>query len=599
MGHENENENENLEEKTVQRKTWQDGGGNNGNSGNNNTGSDPVATDPNADGINVVQKKDAKTSGLNSNKQEGINTFPNNPEMQKGLQNMLPRNNDSANSTINKQPSNLSSVIQQWQKEENGNKKDPTQMQVIQKQDAADTVDEGVNTVENTVSDSEQAIEGGQQAIEDGQETVEGAVEDGQQAIEDGQETVEGAVDAAETFQVQGELDKKKIKEEFRPPPTILLPPLPITMQPYFKYEVSYVANGGLDVAETSANMSVSSKASFEGGLDFALNALFAKAGLNANINAKLPAAEDATNEATVEWSKDGGFNTNAKIKGAINAGINGYFQLLFYKHELQLMNVHIADIELEIGDGKLNKADIKFVWQPSEGDLIDTSKFFTWLTEDDEAVAKVAALTNEEINQLPSSFKAELLAKIRDVFVGQKHEDQILRLMGIVKGKSSKISDIAWEVMDAAYANDHNGEKPNGYEQMYEWIHTKMDGENEKAMDEAIKQEKIVDIFLGAKINGVKNKLVDINVNSFEVKGVGKELSPEDEQYFKDLVKSKDYNKLLRGSDDHGNNFRASVNIKFDEGTFIMRNANISSTVEGHDSTSIMVGLEMGSASI
>ncbi len=137
----------------------------------------------------------------------------------------------------------------------------------------------------------------------------------------------------------------------------------------------------------------------------------------------------------------------------------------------------------------------------------------------------------------------------------------------GIVKGQSSKISDIAWEVMESAYANDHNGEKPIGYEQMYEWIHTKMDGENEEAMEAAIQQEKVVDIFLGGKINGVNNELVDISVNSFEIKGVGRELSPEDEQYFKDLIKDKDYNKLLRGSDDHGNIFRASVNVEFDEG--------------------------------
>ena len=73
MGHKNENDEDNLEEKTVQRKTWQDGGDNNGNDGNKNNNSDPLGIDPNADGINVTQRKDAKTPGLSEDKQQGIN----------------------------------------------------------------------------------------------------------------------------------------------------------------------------------------------------------------------------------------------------------------------------------------------------------------------------------------------------------------------------------------------------------------------------------------------------------------------------------------------------------------------------------------------
>lgn len=265
----------------------------------------------------------------------------------------------------------------------------------------------------------------------------------------------------------------------------------------------------------------------------------------------------------------------------------------------MQLANVKIANIELDIGDGKINSAKIDFVWQPKEGDLIDTSKFFAWLSEDDEAANQVAGLSNEEVNQLPSGMKAELLAKIRDVFVGQKHEEQMLRLMGIIKGTKSTITDVAWDVMMSAYSKDHDGAAPTGYEQVFDWLHTKMDGNHDEAMEEAATLDKINDIQLYGEIDGEENGVPKIILSDYTSKRVGGDISTEDKEYFKGLIQQNKFTELMAGSDDFGNTFRASANVKFSEGNYTLIGSSANSTVKGYDPSSIYNGLKSATSSL
>ena len=90
-----------------------------------------------------------------------------------------------------------------------------------------------------------------------------------------------------------------------------------------------------------------------------------------------------------------------------------------------------------------------------------------------------------------------------------------------------------------------------------------------------------------------------EIKINGFDIKRVGADISAEDSKYFKGLIKNNDFQKLLEGEDNNGNSFRASVNVKFDEGNFIMRNTTIKSTVKGYDPSNIQTGLELANISI
>ena len=111
---------------------------------------------------------------------------------------------------------------------------------------------------------------------------------------------------------------------------------------------------------------------------------------------------------------------------------------------------------------------------------------------------------------------KAEFLAKMR-YFVGQKHEEQMLRLMGIIKVSNLK-SRILLGNHGLSYSKDNDEEIPGGYDQVYQWLYKKMDGKNDDALEEAVQQEKVIDIYLDGQISGDNQDLPEVKITKFSV---------------------------------------------------------------------------------
>jgi hypothetical protein len=428
---------------------------------------------------------------------------------------------------------------------------------------------------EAAAENAEDAVAEGQEGAEYAQDNIEDAVEGGQEAVSDGQESLENV----QSLEISGDLAKYAFKND------VYLPPIPLffglSLKPYFGYDIKIDSQGGLSVPDESAEINVLPHGKVKAG---------AKAGLDLpNINAGVDAHADAEFNALapVKWSKADGLKAGAKMQGKLNAEIGVYakfFSLIDFSKTLVSMD--IADFAFEVNNSGIANATWTWNFNPGEDDLIDTTKIIKWFSEDNEAAAQAAALTAQEISILPDDIKATLIAKIRDIYVGSEHEEQILRLLGIVEQNQTEITHEAWLVMQSAYAKDHDGKNPTGYVEVYNWIYSKMDGDNDDTMEQAIQDKSYVDILMDGEILGDSEGMPSISITDCDLKSLGQDLSEEDSNYIINMVRTSNFDELLKGVVElpSGKVSELALNVKFKEGQYTYLNGASSSSVPNYD---------------
>lgn len=499
----------------------------------------------------------------------------------------------SQDSNSNNSISNLSNVIQQWRIEDaQKNQNNTIQKQIIQKTDASD-VEDTADDVEDTVDAVEEgvdSVEEGVDTVEEGIDTAEEKVEEGKAAVEDGK----AAVEEAKNTDIEGELAKINLGKTIKKEPILTVPGFSIV--PYLTWGITLKPSGALNTVDgevENAEITVIPTAKIEAGVDASLgdgSSKHLKLGLKANASAEIEGTP-------ITWKKDFGLKGQGLFTGALTAKIEAYckfFDLIDLSKPV--FNMHVANFSVTLQDHKVTDHEFDWIWNPGEDDLIQTAGLIEWLREDNEAANKVAEMSQADIDALPSKVKALLIAQIRDAVVLTDHEDQILKLLGLVEGNNTNINQEIWLVIQEAYANDHNGQQPSGYKDVYDWLHTKMNGENKETMEDSVDSEAYFDLLLNAELgeedsNGYPAiKLTKLNSNS-----LGKKISKEDQQYIIGLVRSKDFGTIFNAiiNCPSGQQVHTSLSINFAQGKFTSFETNMNSTVPNYDAVDISSSLD------
>ncbi len=281
---------------------------------------------------------------------------------------------------------------------------------------------------------------------------------------------------------------------------------------------------------------------------------------------------------------------------GAIRSEFKWYLEFFDNKIERPLITMDIGKFRVSREDKKGKNAQWQWLWNPGEDDLINTGAIITWLRSDNQAANYVAKLEEHEIDSLPSNVKAALIANIRDAAFFSGHEENILELLGLIDGKTTEINQEIWLIIQEAYALDHKGEKPSGYSDVYNWLHSKMNSDHKEIMDDGLDDESYFDLIIEAGIPGEDSSGNPIiNLKNLNTKELGGKILPEDKQYIIGLTKNKDFDTPFSGLVEcpSGKKIHVPVTVNFAEGKFTILAKNINSTVPNYSKAAISTGLD------
>ena len=371
----------------------------------------------------------------------------------------------------------------------------------------------------------------------------------------------------------------KEWQTTYRTPPWYFVPPAPL----YLQGSLTAALWVGWEGAPTSTDLGVEgfvgAKGTIGGNLDLGLGAssgIFAVGG-NVSADAEVKAGAEA------KWTSQNGLENALGVSGKVEGGFNAFVEILGWRHEVPLTGIELAKLDMTItyANGDFRAADpwgLRWTFQPREGDIFPANEFCAWLRADDEVADRLRGVRQAEIDALPESVRAGMLATLNEIWMAYSHEELALKLLGIYEEGPQELSDTAWNVLEAAFVQAH-GRPAEGFEELHTWLTGAGGLSSDQAgrFDDAAstrdgQREHLVDIQLQGHLSTQGGRTTVSGLQPVRsgwfgtgTEGVTTELDDDDRAAIEELLRGKRYGQLVTGvALSTGTRIRASIHVDF-----------------------------------